>query len=290
MPGKPSDTSFSRLARSQPGLRGLPFAGRGSIRARQCSRFSRARRCLPPEKSVARDPCELVQWSAALAGRRGEPLHVFTGLFESSKASKAPTRPAGAPLSRAFRGPHALLRLLQMKCFHEHDDGPLEHPRPPNRGWDGCRSMTKETFASEGDRRGYAGPGVENLPNLDIPRSDCSPRRLCPNPDRSGHLVSRSTVFCPVRRDVGKKRARRRRVCLHRRCDERVVRRPVSAKKPDVHQPEVPSIARPSPEGRRREPRRCSAALRPPTGAFFTSPGTARGTLARDWVARSFDR
>jgi hypothetical protein len=51
---------------------------------------------------------------------------------KSSKASKAPTRPAGAPLSRAFRGPHALLRLLQMKCFHEHDDGPLEHPRPPN--------------------------------------------------------------------------------------------------------------------------------------------------------------
>lgn len=98
-PGKPSDTSFYAWCASQLSPRCFPFAGRGSIRARQCSRFSRSRRCLPPEKSFVRDPCELVQRSAAPAGRRGEPLHVFIGLFESSRASRLRLD----PLARSFR-------------------------------------------------------------------------------------------------------------------------------------------------------------------------------------------
>lgn len=150
-----------------------------------------SRRCLPPEKPAGR---------ALLRGfvRRVRRHHwpVVAAAARVHRGSKTSTRPGyRAPLSRAFRGPHALPRLLQMFCFHEHDHGPLEHPRPPNPWFGTIASSTERNLSIEGDRRRYAGPGVEKEPNLDIPHRDCSRRRLRPNPDRSGHLLSRAPLF-----------------------------------------------------------------------------------------------
>lgn len=80
--------------------------------------------CPRPLRARSTERCP--RWPA-----RGAAARVHRS-FRKLESFQAPTRPAGAQLSLAFRGPHALLRLLQMKCFHEHDDGPLEHPRPPN--------------------------------------------------------------------------------------------------------------------------------------------------------------
>jgi hypothetical protein len=197
------------------------------------------------------------------------------------RGSKTSTRPGyRAPLSRAFRGPHALPRLLQMFCFHEHDHGPLEHPRPPNPWFGTIASSSERNLSIEGDRRRYAGPGVEKEPNLDIPHRDCSRRRLRPNPDRSGHLLSRAPLFALSGKTWGGQRYRQRRACLHRRYDERVVRRLISAKKPDVHQPEGPSIARPS--KRTVAALRSAQTVRSTCRRLFHQPRSGRGTLV--WV------
>lgn len=145
-----------------------------------------------------------------------------------------------------------------MKCFHEHDDGPLEHPRPPNP-WVGRLPFNDrgKPLPARATAEGTQGQGSRIYRISTLPEVIAQPGDFAPTPIAPGTSCRENTVFCPVRRDVGKRRARRRRVCLHRRCDERVVRRPVSAKKPDVHQPEVPSIVKPAPEGRRRGSRRC---------------------------------
>jgi len=128
--GEPSDTSFTPGARTA-GAALLPFAALGSIRARQCSRFSRARRCLPPEKSFARGlsratrpPEHCSRWPTGAAAAR-----VHRG---SKKLSKTSTRPLGTPLSRELSWAACASTTSANECFHEHDDGPLEHPRPPN--------------------------------------------------------------------------------------------------------------------------------------------------------------
>jgi len=128
--GEPSDTSFTPGARTA-GAALLPFAALGSIRARQCSRFSRARRCLPPEKSFARGlsratrpPERCSRWPTGAAAAR-----VHRG---SKKLSKTSTRPLGTPLSRELSWAACASTTSANECFHEHDDGPLEHPRPPN--------------------------------------------------------------------------------------------------------------------------------------------------------------
>jgi len=173
--------------RSRP--RCLPFAGLGSIRARQCFRFSRARRCLPPQKTFAR--------ALSRAIRAPERCHRWptgTVAARAHRCLKTSTRPLGAPLSRALRRPHALLRLLQIVVS---TSTTTDHSNIPDHrvcGWDGCRA-SESCLSIDGDRRRYAGPGVEKEPNLDIPHRDCSRRRLRPNPDRSGHLLSRTPHF-----------------------------------------------------------------------------------------------
>lgn len=82
-------------------------------------------------------------------------------------------------------------------------------------------------------------------PNLDIPFRDCSQKRLRPNPDRLRRLVSRRSFLNRMWRHVDQERARQRYRCLQGEGSERAVRRLISAKKPDVHQPEGSSIARP---------------------------------------------
>ena len=116
--------------------------------------------------------------------------------------------------------------------------------------------------------------------DLDTLHHDCSRRRLCPNPDRSRHLVSRAPFFRPVRRDAGRERVRRRHDCLHRSRDERVVRRPTSAKKSDVHQPEGPSIEGPPVRAAHCRLRGRSR-LDDVVGAFFTARNPFEGRSFR---------
>lgn len=129
-------------------------------------------------------------------------------------------------------------------CFNEHDCGPLEHSRPPGERLERLPRSIGNGLSIEDNRRRYAGSGVEN-PSLDTPRRDCSRQGLRPNPDRSGHLVSRNPFFALS----GETRGRNGIADVAPPCTAsatlRVVRRSISAKKPDAHQPEVPSIVRP---------------------------------------------
>jgi hypothetical protein len=67
------------------------------------------------------------------------------------------------------------------RCFHEHDWGPLEHPR--RRSAVGATARCRPSFPGRGqspDGHEARGRGV---PLHGIPRDDCSPRRLRPNLD-----------------------------------------------------------------------------------------------------------
>jgi hypothetical protein len=160
------------------------------------------------------------------------------------RGSKTPTRPATARrFSRAFGRPRALLRFLQMSVS---TSTTTDHSNIPNhriRGWDDCQPRESCLFlgATAGGTQGQGSRKTD----LDTLHHDCSRRRLCPNPDRSRHLVSRAPFLALSGETWGRERARRRCDCLHRSRDERVVRRPTSAKKSDVHQPEGPSIEGP---------------------------------------------
>lgn len=196
-------------------------------------------RCLPPEKTAVRATLRLpVRRSATLAGRRGEPPHVFIDVRKRRLDFLIP-----AALAEASEAACASTTSAK-RCFYEHDYGPREHPRPPDVVGTTARSI-ESRLSIAGNRRSYAGPGVEK-PNLDAHHRDCSRRGLRPNPDRFGHLVSRAPSFALSGETRGRGRVRRHRACLHRKRNERVVRRPTSAKKSDVHQPEGPSVEGPS--------------------------------------------
>jgi hypothetical protein len=172
------------------------------------------------------------------------------------------------------------------RCFYEHDYGPREHPRPPNVVGTTARSI-ESRLSIAGNRRSYAGPGVEK-PNLDTHHRDCSRRGLRPNPDRFGHLVSRAPSFALSGETRGRERVRRHRACLHRKRNERVVRRPTSAKKSDVHQPEGPSVERAVPKdgGEFSNSLDCPIDLPAP----FSPPGPARETLVQGSGSSAFDK
>jgi hypothetical protein len=123
-----------------------------------------------------------------LAGRRGQPPHVFTDVREhrldlSRLAFAGSLQAACASLASAD------------KCLHEHDCGPLEHPgrRICGRGDCHVRSSCLDRGQSP-SRPEVRGRGQ---PVLDAPRDDCSARRLCPNLDPLGRLLSRSSLSCP---------------------------------------------------------------------------------------------
>jgi hypothetical protein len=146
-----------------------------------------------------------------------EPLARFRSMARGSRwptgaltarvhrGSKTPTRPATARrFSRAFGRPRALLRFLQMSVS---TSTTTDHSNIPNhriRGWDDCRPGESCLFlgATAGGTQGQGSRKTD----LDTPHHDCSRRRLCPNPDRSRHLVSRAPFFHPVRRDAGRER------------------------------------------------------------------------------------
>jgi len=76
----------------------------------------------------------LASW--ACVQERGRPPHVLTG----ARQCRPPARPLTARcFSQAFRGPRALLRLLQMNVS---TSTTADHPNIPHhriRGWDDCR-------------------------------------------------------------------------------------------------------------------------------------------------------
>jgi hypothetical protein len=234
-----------------------------------------SRRCLPPEKPAGRALLRgFVRGCAATTGRWWPLPHVFIEVRKLRLDPVTARRCRGRFVGRMrFRG--------FCKCSVS-TSTTTDHSNIPDhriRGWDDSRS-NESKLSIEGDRRRYAGPGVEKEPNLDIPHRDCSRRRLRPNPDRSGHLLSRAPPFALSGKTWGRERYRQHRACLHRRYDERVVRRLISAKKPDAHQPEGPSIARPS--KRTVEALRSAQTVRSTCRRLFHQPRSGRGTLV--WV------
>jgi hypothetical protein len=171
--------------------------------ARQCCPLSRDRGAFH-RRSPDRAPLRASVRSPAPAGRRAQEPHVFIDvrklrLDPSSRRSRGRFRAACASTTSADR------------CFNEHCDGPPEHPGPAeNRGRDGCRLDRSLPF-DRGSRRRCSGSGAEDSPSLDAPSRDCSRERLCPNPDRFRHLVSRSLCVALSGVDEGDGRCRRRR-------------------------------------------------------------------------------
>lgn len=165
-----------------------PTAELGSVAARQCARLSRIRGAFRRRRPLSGATSRLPIWRCAtLAGRRGEPPHVFIDVRKPRLDFLTPAALAGAWEAACASTTSA------KKCFYEHDYGPLEHPDHRIRGRDGCQSIESRPSIA-GNHRRYAGPGVEK-PNLDAHRRDCSRWRLRPNPDRFGHLVSRAPSF-----------------------------------------------------------------------------------------------
>jgi hypothetical protein len=249
------------------------------IDARQRSRPCTSSRCLPSHEtgpsSLARARVErCARWPA------GQPPHVF---IDVRKLRLDPCSPLFASTSR----PRALRTTSADVCFHEHDRGPLEHPEPPESGWDDC-FPTESRLSIEGNRRRCAGPGVENTESRRSPprllAAETSPR---PRSLRAPPVAD--TAFFPVRSDAERRGCRRRGARLHGARCVRVVRRRISAKKPDVHQPEEPSVV--GPPAVRAVAQLLDSEL--PEGsdsAFFTIAEPARGTLGQDLMARSLDK
>jgi len=167
-----------------------------------------ARQCRPPSRdrgafhrgSPQRAPSRAPAWSSAPAGRRARLLHVFIDvrkprLDRSSRRFRVRFLAACASTTSADR------------CFNEHCLGPLEHPGPVGRdGRRFDRSLPLDRWRPPRVRR-VRGRGS---PSLDAPSRDCSRERLCPNPDRLGHLVSRASPVTLPGVDAGDERGRQR--------------------------------------------------------------------------------
>jgi len=195
-------------------------------------------KCLPSKKSK----------TSILAGARSRDLYPLADGCRSARfhrGSKTPTRPFRTPLFAGASRPHALPRLLQRmfqraqprtaRTSQSHGirdpgtDTPIDRSLPLDRG-------TKPPRLRRVRGRGS--------PNLDIPFRDCSQKGLRPNPDRLRLLASRAWPFILSGVDSDQEPYRQRCLRLQGEDSERAVRRPISAKKSDVHQPEGPSIAR----------------------------------------------
>jgi len=130
----------------------------------------------------ARTPFRAPARSAATAGLRRQPPHVFI------EVRKPRLDPCPLAFANVFKAACAT-SVSASECFHEHDQGPLEHPEP--RGVVGTTAMLdRESPLSPATAEGTQGQG-SRTPSLDTPHRDCSRRRLRPNPDRFGHLLSR---------------------------------------------------------------------------------------------------
>jgi len=158
-----------------------PFPGRMSpfgSTARQCSRLSRARGAFHrrrPARAPFREPVR----RAVPAGRRGQPLRFFI------EVRKPRLDLCSLAVAGAFKAERAST-VSASGCFREHDNGPLE--RPDHRKVMGRlpESERKSPF-DRGNRRSYAGSGVENT------ESRHSPRGIAPGGDFAPTPIASST-------------------------------------------------------------------------------------------------
>jgi hypothetical protein len=140
-------------------------------------------RCLPPERTCANalssaheERC--LRWPAGAVAAR---VH---------RRSKTSTRPLSARYSRTSSRPRAPVRFLQMDVS---TSTTRDRSNIPNHGggWDDCHVGPRESpLWIRQTAEGTQGQG-SRTPSLDTPHRDCSRRRLRPNPDRFGHLLSR---------------------------------------------------------------------------------------------------
>lgn len=179
---------------------------------------------------------------------------------ESSPGSAAARWPAGAGATRAHRGsgastrpfhaafacvwrPRALSSTSASVCRHEHNHGPLEPP---------CRRQVARPggcfFASPPVSRGVAQPpkrgrvrGRENRTST-LSVAIARAGDFAPTPIASGSSC-RERRSLPGSGGHGERTASPSVRSLARRAHRRVVRCRGSAKNPDTHQPEGPSIA-----------------------------------------------
>jgi hypothetical protein len=156
----------------------------GSLRARQCQaailRDPDAFHRMGSDRALSREP-----------SRRADPAGPEQVAARVHRCAKTPARPHLAPLSRCESRPRAPLRILQVDVP---TSTTTDHPNiliRGIRGRDDCHARFRKFPSFFGAAAGGAqgqGPGQ---PMPGIPGNDCSRRRLRPNPDRSGHLVSR---------------------------------------------------------------------------------------------------
>ena len=106
------------------------------------------------------------------------------------RGSKTSTRPLSARYSRTSSRPRAPLRFLQVAVSTSTTRDRSNIPYHGG-GRDDCHVGPRELpLEGPATAEGTQGQG-SRTPSLDTPHRDCSRRRLCPNPDRFGHLLSR---------------------------------------------------------------------------------------------------
>jgi hypothetical protein len=142
----------------------------------------------PFGRLLRKRPFERLRGVAARRWPAGQSPHVF---IEGSKTS---TRPLSARYSRTSSRPRAPLRFLQVDVSTS-TTGTARTSRTTEGGRDDCHVGREEqpfrvASPSPATAEGTQGQG-SRTPSLDTPHRDCSRRRLRPNPDRFGHLLSR---------------------------------------------------------------------------------------------------
>jgi hypothetical protein len=238
LPTRPSDTSHRRPDRDP--------------RCLKARLFSRRLTPLPPEHVNAAD-FHRVEVPSIVGDRRRSAFEPRRGvLVPAGRPGQAPhvfivvLGPRLDPCSYALRVRlQGRVRFHDFcnRCFHEHDHGPLRTSRRPKQSLGRLPFSSKVAFrpatarASRGQGSRYTAPR-RSPPGL-LP-AETSPR---PRSLRAPRVAR--TALLPVRSDGGEERNRQRGAHLHGARSERVVRRPTSAKRRDVHQPEGPSIGRP---------------------------------------------
>jgi len=137
-------------------------------------------------------------FTGTLSGSREELLHPLAGGRScrtcSSRFEKLRLDPCSQRFSRAPSRPHALPRLLQVDVSTSTTTDHSRHPRPLESGWGGCHRRV-ESCLSTGTTAGASQGQGPRTPYLGTPRRDCSRRRLRPDLDDSGHLLSRGPLF-----------------------------------------------------------------------------------------------
>lgn len=178
-----------------------------------------------PARTLLRAPawCAALRWPAGAVAAR---VHRCS--------SRTPTRPLFVRCSRAPSRPHALPRLLQVYVSASTTVDHWNIPTRRGRRLGRLPARPKVAFrriSTEGNRRRYAGSGVENNRVSTLPVLIAQAGDFAPTPIASGHLLSRASAPVPLSgatwggRDAAIA-AHRCNVCAARgSCDARLPRR-----------------------------------------------------------------